>query len=210
MIWLAGVGAVALGYALVGVWMRLHPDAIPYGARLFLRLPRRTLHWRRMLAALAPRAGERVLEVGPGIGYYSLAVARSLDGGTLEVLDVRQEFVDDVTRRAQDAGIANLRASVGDGAGLPYGDQSFDAAFLITVLGEIPDQDAALRELCRVLRPGGRLVVGESLAGGDPHHVWFESLCPRAEAAGFSLESREGGPLAYLARFRSPSTAKGK
>src|SRR3989442_8000259 len=93
MSWLAGVGAVAVGYALVGVWMRRHPDAIPYGARFFLRLPRRALHWRRMLTVLAPRAGERVLEVGPGIGYYSLPVARSLDGGALEGLDVRKEFL---------------------------------------------------------------------------------------------------------------------
>ena len=43
----------------------------------------------------------------------------------------------------------------GDAQDLPYEDDSFDAAILITVLGEIPDQDAALREIARVLRPGG-------------------------------------------------------
>jgi ubiquinone/menaquinone biosynthesis C-methylase UbiE len=206
MIWVvAAVGAAALGYVLVGLWLRRHPGALPYAARFFLRLPRRTLHWRRLLEVLEPQAGERVLEVGPGTGYYSLPVAASLEGGTLDVLDVRSEFLDDVVRRAQAARIANIRPTLGDGSALPYEDGSFDAAFLITVLGEIPDQDAALHELLRVLRPAGRLVVGESLAGGDPHHVWFDSLRSRAETAGLSFEARQGGPFAYLASFRAPA-----
>ena len=114
---------------------------------------------------------------------------------------MRQEFLDHVARRAEAAGITTIRLLLGDGGALPYDDRSFDAPFLVTVLGEMPDQDAALNELRRVLRPGGRLVVGESLAGGDPHHVWFGSLRSRAEAAGFSFEDRKGGPLVYLASF---------
>ena len=204
MFWvLAPVGAVVLGYVFVGLWMRRHPDAMPYGARFFLGLPRRMLHWRHLLDVLAVGAGDRVLEVGPGTGYYSLPVASSLNGGTLDVLDVRAEFVDHVARRAQAAGIANVRPTVGDGAALPYEDGSFDAVFLVTVLGEIPDRRAALLELHRVLRPGGRLVVGESLAGGDPHYVSFGSLRPQADAAGLTFESRSGGRLAYLASFRA-------
>ena len=198
------VAVTAIGYVLVGLWLRRHPDALPYEARLFLRLPRRRLHWRRLVELLATSAGERVLEVGPGTGYYSLPVAGALGGGSLDVVDVRREFLDDVVRRADADGLENVRATLADGARLPYDDQTFDAAFLVTVLGEIPDQDAALRELRRVLRPGGRLVVGESLAGGDPHHVWFRTLRPRAEAAGFALETKNGGPLAYLASFRAP------
>ena len=208
MVWvLGGVGLAALGYALVGLWLRKHPDALPYAARGFLAFPRRTLHWRRLLEMLDVKGSERVLEVGPGTGYYSLPVARSLNAGSLDVVDVRKEFVEHVARRADTAGLTNLRASLGDGSWLPYDDGGFDAAFLVTVLGEIPDQDAALRELRRVLRPGGRLIVGESLAGGDPHHVGFGSLRGRAEAAGFKFDSRTGGPLAYVARFVDPGTA---
>lgn len=198
------VAAIAVGYSAVGLWLRNHPDALPYAARFFLLLPRRTLHWRRLITVLAPAEGERVLEVGPGMGYYSLPVASCLDGGTLEVLDVRQAFLDNVTRRARQAGIANVRPTLGDGKALPYEDSSFDAAFLIVVIGEIPDQVAALRELFRVLRPGGRLVIGESIAGGDPHHVWFGALRSRAELAGFRFAGRFGGSLAYFARFLKP------
>jgi SAM-dependent methyltransferase len=198
------VGAVGLGYVAVGLWLRGHPDALPYAARFFLSLPRHTLQWRRLLEVLAPSARERVLEVGPGTGYYSLPVARNLDGGVLDVLDVRQEFLDAVARGAQAAGITNIRTTLGNGASLPYADQSFDAAFLVTVLGEIPDPLAALRELHRVLRPGGRLIVGESIAGGDPHHIWFGALRSRADMAGFAFEDRTGGSLAYFASFRKP------
>jgi ubiquinone/menaquinone biosynthesis C-methylase UbiE len=70
---------------------------------------------------------------------------------------------------------------------------------MMVTLGEVPEQDAALRELRRVLKPNGRLVVGEIL--GDPHMVPFGSLRVRAEAAGLRFEQRLGGRLAYFARF---------
>ncbi len=82
---------------------------------------------------------------------------------------------------------------------MPYPDGTFDAACMTVVLGEIPDQDAALRELHRVLKPGGRLVVGELFL--DFHMVPFPALRGRAEAAGFRFERRLGGPLDYYARF---------
>ena len=82
-------------------------------------------------------------------------------------------------------------------------DDSFDAAFLVTVLGEIPDQQQAIGELARVLRPGGRLVVGELF--GDPHMVRLGKLRERAEAAALSFERRLGTPLGYFARFTAPT-----
>ena len=66
---------------------------------------------------------------------------------------------------------------------------------------EIPDPDAAVRELARVLRPGGRLVVGELL--GDPHYVTLGTLRSRAEAAGLAFERRVGPKVGYFARFRA-------
>jgi ubiquinone/menaquinone biosynthesis C-methylase UbiE len=88
---------------------------------------------------------------------------------------------------------------LGDAQALPYPDDSFDAVYLITVLGEIPDQGAALLEMRRVLRAGGRVVVGELF--GDPHWVSPSTLGHRAEAAGLRFQRRSGTLLGCFAHF---------
>jgi ubiquinone/menaquinone biosynthesis C-methylase UbiE len=103
-------------------------------------------------------------------------------------------------RAASGWGLQNVVAAEGDARSLPYAENRFDGAFLVATLGEVPDQDAALRELARVIRPGGRLVVGELF--GDPYWVRFGALKDRAWRAGFRFERRLGGPLGYFARFR--------
>ncbi len=195
------VGAAAVvAYAL---WWRKNPSACPYGARFFVELPHPFITRRRLREILALRPGGRVLEVGPGTGYYALYTARWLQpGGTLEVLDLQQQMLDHTLGRARRQGITNIVATQGDAQALPYPDGIFDAAYLTVVLGEVPDQHAALRELGRVLKPGGRLVVGEIFP--DFHMVPFGALTERAEAAGLIFERRIGGPLGYFASFRAP------
>jgi ubiquinone/menaquinone biosynthesis C-methylase UbiE len=90
---------------------------------------------------------------------------------------------------------------VGDARWLPYRDRSFDAAYLISVLGEVPDERAALRELHRVLKPGGgRLVAGEIVVA--PDFISVRALKERTAAAGFAFERQLGPGIAYLASFR--------
>jgi ubiquinone/menaquinone biosynthesis C-methylase UbiE len=102
-------------------------------------------------------------------------------------------------RRAGEQGLENIRPAQGDARRLSYPDASFDAAYLVTVLGEIPDQLAALRELRRVLKPSGRLVVGELF--GDPHWVSPKKLAGQAHEAGLRFERQVGSALGYFARF---------
>ena len=105
-------------------------------------------------------------------------------------------------RAARGRRLENIIAQQGDARSLPYEENAFDGAFLVTMLGEVPDQDAALQELARVIKPGGRLVVGELF--GDPHWVRFAALEQRAARAGLQFERRVGGALGYFARLRSP------
>jgi ubiquinone/menaquinone biosynthesis C-methylase UbiE len=190
-------GAAVLASAL---WWRKHPSACPYGQRFWVEAPHPLITRDRLRQVLEPQPGERVLEVGPGTGYYTLAAADWVaPAGRLDIFDVQQEMLDHTMRRAGERGVTNVTATHGDARQLPYPDASFHAAFLVTVLGEIPDQDAALRELARVLKPGGRLVVGELF--GDPHWVSPRALHRRAQAAGLTFSRRSGTPLGYFARL---------
>lgn len=194
-------GALAAAVVAYALWWRKNPSACPYALRFFVELPHPFITRARLREILAPRSGERVLEVGPGTGYYALHVAECLGpSGRLDVLDLQQEMLDHTTRRAAGPGVGNVVASQGDAQALPYPDGAFDAAYLTVVLGEVPDQEQALRQLRRVLKPGGRLVVGEVFP--DFHMVPFGKLRARAEAAGFSFERRLGSRLGYFASFR--------
>jgi ubiquinone/menaquinone biosynthesis C-methylase UbiE len=201
-----GGAALAGGAAILAaaLWWRKNPSACPYEQRFWVEIPHPLITRTRLREILAPRPGERVLEVGPGTGYYALHVAEWLSpDGTLDVFDLQQEMLDHTMRRASERRISNIIPTQGDARALPYADDTFDAAYLTAVLGEIPDQVAALRELRRVLKPDGRLVVGEIF--GDPHMVTFGSLRARAEAVGLQFEQRLGGRLGYFARFSVPT-----
>lgn len=192
-------------YAAAGVlagalWWRKHPSACPYGQRFWVQPPHPLITRARLREVLEPRPGERILEVGPGTGYYTLDAAEWITpGGRLDIFDLQREMLEHTMRRVRERGLRNVTATQGDARTLPYPDASFDAAYLVAVLGEIPDQDAALRELARVLRPGGRVVVGELF--GDPHWVSPTRLRERAERAGLAVERRSGSPLGYFARL---------
>jgi ubiquinone/menaquinone biosynthesis C-methylase UbiE len=195
---LSAAGAGVLGGAL---WWRTHPSACPYGQRFWMQPPHPFITRARLREALQPRAGEHVLEVGPGTGYYTLDTAAWLGpSGHVDIFDLQQQMLDHTMRRARERGVANITATQGDARGLPYPDATFDAAYLVAVLGEIPDQNAALRELARVLRPGGRLVVGELF--GDPHWLAPNTLRKRGEQAGLRFDRRVGRLIGHYSVFR--------
>jgi ubiquinone/menaquinone biosynthesis C-methylase UbiE len=198
------LGLAALGGLAAVLWMRKNPSPCPYSQRFFVEAPHPLITRERLREVLEPRPGERVLEVGPGTGYYTLDLARWLGPeGQLDIFDVQQEMLDHTQRRVVEAGLANVLPRQGDARSLPYESGSFDAAVLVTVIGEIPDQDAALRELRRVLKPGGRLIVGEVAL--DPHFVTPGSVRARAEAAGFRFGRRLGASFGYFARLEVPA-----
>jgi SAM-dependent methyltransferase len=195
---LLGAAAAVAGAAL---WWRKNPSVCPYGLRLWVQVPHPLITRGRLRELLDPKPGERILEIGPGTGYYTLDVAEWVKpDGRVDILDLQQEMLDHTMRRAAERGLTNITPIRSDATAMPYEDATFDAAFLITVLGEIPDQEEALRELARVLKPGGGLVVGELLLG-DPHYSGLGALRLRASGAGLGYERRVGNVLGYFARF---------
>jgi ubiquinone/menaquinone biosynthesis C-methylase UbiE len=112
-------------------------------------------------------------------------------------------MLDHTMRRAGEAEIANIEPQRGDVRDMPYEDATFDAAYLVAVLGEVPDQERAMRELQRVVKPGGRLVVGELF--GDPHMVGEAALRRHAAAVGLGFERRVGPRFGFFAVLRPPT-----
>jgi SAM-dependent methyltransferase len=201
--WAASSLVVAIGAGAAARTLSRHaPAPMPHFIRWVLFLPRLFQSTDRLKAILQPRSGERMLEVGPGVGIHALPIAASLaPHGVLDVLDIQREMLDDLMRRARRAGVRNVSATVGDARRLPYPDHSFDAAYLISVLGEVPDEAVALHELQRVLRLGGRLVVSEIVV--DPDFISIGRLKKRTAAAGFVFERQLGPNLGYFASFRT-------
>ncbi len=194
------LGAAAAGTLAAALWWRKNPSACPYGQRFWVEAPHPIITRERLRSVLRPQPGERLLEIGVGTGYYSLELAEWVaPTGTLELFDLQQKFLDHVMRAAGERGLANLVPTQGDATRLPYEDGSVDAAVLTAVLGEIPNGIAALREIRRVLRPEGRLVVGELF--GDPHFTTRGSLARMGAEAGLELTETSGNWFGYFARL---------
>lgn len=105
-----------------------------------------------------PLATKRVLDVGTGDGTYAIGSARR--GALVTGLDVDQEMLDAASRRGTSSGV-DLRLVLGRVESLPFEDGAFDVVFAVTVLCFVPEADRAVREMARVLVPGGRIVLGE-------------------------------------------------
>jgi ubiquinone/menaquinone biosynthesis C-methylase UbiE len=143
----------------------------------------------------------RVLELGPGPGYFSPAVAKAVPRGKLVLVDVQPEMLDMARKRLDAQGIDNVEYRQADALSLPADDASFDVAFLAAVLGEVPDRSACLKELHRVLRPGGLLSVTE-MRIFDPDAIALSDLQSSVEAAGFRRCSRHGRVFHFTLGFR--------
>lgn len=200
--WAAASAVVALGTDAVGrAWSRRSPVPLPSYMWWFLLLPRGPHSPKNLRRILEPRRGERILEIGPGVGVHAQAIAAALrPDGVLDVLDVQQAMLDRLMRRAARSGLTNIVPRQGDAQSLPFPARMFDAAYLIGVLGEVPDAAAALRELRRVLKPTGRLIVGELFI--DPDFMSLSALREKGDDAGLVFVRQAGPGAAYWAVFR--------
>lgn len=149
------------------------------------------------------KPGDTVLEVGPGPGYFTIEAGQMVGPeGRVLCLDVQPEMIGFLHQRLGDQHVANAHPIVGDATNLPLADRSVDAAFLVAVLGEVPDRPGAMAELRRVLRPGGVLSFMETLT--DPDYMFQDSLQDLCRASGFRFLDRSGQLLGYTMCFSAP------
>jgi ubiquinone/menaquinone biosynthesis C-methylase UbiE len=126
-----------------------------------------------MLAMVALQPGERVLDVACGTGLVTLRMAEAVGAtGAVVGTDISGQMVETARRTAAERGIAHASFERSDAAELPFPDRSFDAAVCALGLMYVPDPVAALREMRRVLRPGGR--VAAAVWGARRNCGWAE------------------------------------
>jgi ubiquinone/menaquinone biosynthesis C-methylase UbiE len=112
-----------------------------------------------LLAAAALRPGERVLDVACGTGVIARHAAEQVGpGGTVTAIDLSPEMIE-VARAAPAPAAPPIEWHVGDATSLPFPDSAYDAVLCQMALMFMEDRAAAVAEMRRVLKPGGRVVV---------------------------------------------------
>jgi SAM-dependent methyltransferase len=127
---------------------------------------------RPLRVALDGAPGRRLADIGGGTGNYALALKR--EGWEPVVVDRSPAML----ARAAAKGLAVVEA---DAQQLPFEDESFDAATMISMLHHVEDQGAALAEAQRILRTGGRLVL-KGFTGEDAASLWILDYFPGSRA----------------------------
>ena len=148
--------------------------------------------------------GMTVLDAGCGPGRVTLPLAgKVLPGGKVMALDIQEGMLRRTREKAESAGLTNIEyvhAGLGEGK---LESETFDRATLVTVLGEIPDREAALREIFDAMKPGGILSVTELIF--DPHFQRRGTVVRLATEAGFREKAFFGSRIAYTMHFEKPS-----
>jgi demethylmenaquinone methyltransferase/2-methoxy-6-polyprenyl-1,4-benzoquinol methylase len=131
--------------------------------------------WRRLAARAVVRPGERVLDACCGTGDLAIAAAR--EGGVVTGLDFSERMLERARRKAP-----HLEWVRGDALALPFEDGAFDAATVGFGVRNLDDLEGGLRELARVLKPGGRLAVLEITRPRGLlrpfFRFWFDGVVP--------------------------------
>lgn len=149
-------------------------------------------------------AGMNVLDAGCGPGRLTIPVAEMVGPcGEVTAIDLQEGMLHLAQERARTAHLTNIRFLLtGIGEGKLEQDR-FDRAVLITVLGEIPDREAALREIFAALKHGGILLVEETIR--DPHFQTRSTVLRLVGAAGFIEKEFFGNYFSYTLTLEKPS-----
>jgi len=149
------------------------------------------------------KPGMTVLDLGCGPGRLTIPVAKQVgQRGEVVAVDIQAGMLQRAREKSQAANLTNIRfvqAGIGEGK---LERNRFDRALLVTVLGEIPDREAALREIFYALKAGGILSVTEIIF--DPHFQSRGTVLRLAAEAGFREKAVFGNLIAFTINLEKP------
>lgn len=115
----------------------------------------------------------KLLEVPVGTGVLTMPLYRMLPEAEVTCLDYSKDMMATAQERAGNMGLGNVRFLQGDVGNLPFPDESFDAVLSLNGFHAFPDKEAAYRETCRVLKPGGVFCGCFYVKGENKRTDWF-------------------------------------
>ena len=152
------------------------------------------------------KPGMTVVDLGCGSGAFTAFVARAVgEQGKVCAVDIQPAMLKQLERKLSKAeyeDISNIELKQAGAYGLPFEDESLDLIYMVTVLVEILDRGKALREIKRVLKPGGILAVTEFLP--DPDYPLRSTVIKICQREGFVLDGNLGNLWNYTIRFKRP------
>ena len=174
----------------------------PYQFAFTLLVPLRNIFLspKQLIKRLELEDHQKVLEVGPGPGYFSIPVAKVLINGRLVIADIQQEMLDYAKKRIEKKELKNIEYYLCDGNTFRFPNHAFDRIFMVTVIGEVENKKTYMDEFLRMLKPGGILSISE--AAGDPDKMTREELQELAVTSGFEFYGIYGNRRNYTINFK--------
>jgi len=152
------------------------------------------------------KTGMIVVEIGPGKGSHTIAIAEKvMPGGMVYAVDIQESVVERLRKRVEREGITNIHPRVDDAYNLSFGDGSVDRVVTIACLPEIPEPVRVLKECHRILKTDGLVCLSEIFP--DPDYPRRKTEKRWADEAGFELEEEFGNWFIYQLNFRKKEGA---
>jgi len=144
-----------------------------------------------------------VLDMGCGPGRITVPLAKKVGSqGKVVAVDIQTGMLRRAEAKAKQAGVENIEfVQAGAGEGKLEKDR-FDRALLVTVLGEIPNRESAVKEIFDALKPGGILSITEIIF--DPHFQRQSTVRSIVTKIGFSERICFGNAISYTLHFEKP------
>ena len=150
------------------------------------------------------KPGMRILDFGCGPGTYTINFAKATGKqGKIFATDIQPKMLKKLLKKLgqpNNQNINNIETKITNAYNLPFPDKFFDIIFMIGVLPEIPDRARALKEMKRVLKNSGALIISEVIFDPDyPLQRTTRKLCSRA---GFELKKSWSNFFSYTLQFQ--------